>query len=279
MKDSDDDAQNFGEGLLPQLHIPLEPVQVLLSDLPPDDELISPPPDSGMVKSADAVGVFSPVILERVAEGPYPFKVVAGKRRIKTARILHYDTIAAMIYEENYVQTSLISLMENQHRSHNFLADLENLETLMDLGLSVDQIISITAMNKASVMKVLSLQNLLPPLRKALMYNQMEQSTAMLACKLDHEKQRELVQVLEDEDRIKCAHVHKLTRVVVQNKVEALPSSLFSLIPEMALDQPQRNTVPVDEIVTAIAKLQNGASGPTQKALEQLLKVLNIEKP
>jgi ParB-like chromosome segregation protein Spo0J len=152
--------------------LPKEEVTYKLSELPPNGDLLSPPPDQSLVDSIKAVGVFHPPVLFKFPDG---LLVVAGKRRVKASRqamieimeewrkengddpidpseYAYVENIRCTVYtveptEDNINLARIIALMENNMRSGNILSEIKIVKKMISEGHVPAQIQKATKLN------------------------------------------------------------------------------------------------------------------------------------
>jgi len=151
--------------LLPGIPAMGEPVDMLLTDLPPDSALHSDPPSVQFLDSVKNLGVLQAIQVVRTSRGPYTVTVAAGRRRIKAARATGMDTIPALVFPEGWVRPSVLAMAENEQRSSNDLSDLMAIESMRGEGFTDDQIRDAIGMSKQRLDSIVVLQKLLPDLR------------------------------------------------------------------------------------------------------------------
>lgn len=154
--------------LLPGIPAMGEPVDVPLTDLPPDTALHSDPPTAPFLDNVKNLGILQPIQLVRSSRGPFKYTVAAGRRRIKAARATGMESIPALVFPEGWVRPSLLAIAENEQRSANDLSDLMAIEEMRAEGFTDDQIRDAIGMSKQRFDSIIVLQRLLPELRQGM---------------------------------------------------------------------------------------------------------------
>ncbi|MEI8165795.1 MAG: ParB/RepB/Spo0J family partition protein, partial [Chloroflexales bacterium] len=139
-------AQQNVMPLLPGIPAMGEPVDVPLSQLPPDRELHSDPPSVQFLDSVKNLGILQPIQLIR--KGASGYTVAAGRRRIKAARATGMESVPALVFPEGWVRASVLAMAENEQRSANDLSDLQAIEAQRAEGFTDEQIRDAIGMSK-----------------------------------------------------------------------------------------------------------------------------------
>jgi ParB/RepB/Spo0J family partition protein len=194
--------------------------EVPVTDLP-DFPTINP--TAQMVNSVKKYGVLEPVLLRGKT-------LVAGRRRLKAAKMAGLKTVPARIFPEDFSNEYILSLVENEQRRPNALSDLHSIEALMRQGKDEDAITAETGISAQRIRKILSIKKLLPILRRALEDGVIKYSVAQAAAKKSVKVQERLVDILAQEGVLRLKDVQKVAKVEKKEKVAALPDSLFGAI-------------------------------------------------
>lgn len=116
-----------------------------------------PPPDKALIDSIRRVGVLSPVSLEEApdpAPGTPPFRVVAGRRRVRAALLAGRERLPAVVYAAGWVNADIVAAAENAIRSGNILTDVEAVERLRRAGMDDRRVRAQTGMTRARLKAV-----------------------------------------------------------------------------------------------------------------------------
>ncbi len=121
-----------------------------------------------LAASIQAVGVLQPIVVRPVAGGRY--QVIAGERRCEAARMLHHQTIAAVVRPVSNEQAMEMTIVENLQR-----LDLTPMEEARgydrlsrEFGLTQEQMALRTGKERSSVANFLRLLKLPPSVQAML---------------------------------------------------------------------------------------------------------------
>ena len=163
--------------------------KVVLTSLPED--LSGADPDEGLIDSIRKYGILQPIGL--IEDGEH-YQVAYGRRRIKAARILGHIAIHSLIYPQGWTPASVLTLIENTHRSDNLPAKLEAIESLRKRA-TPEEICTAVGLSLPELKKAINLLNqLAPELREAMREGRIKTTTAKKAAKLSVEQQKKLAQ-------------------------------------------------------------------------------------
>jgi ParB family chromosome partitioning protein len=181
-------------------------------------------PTKQMIKSVERYGIIHPIILRRVGK---QLLLVDGRRRLLCARKLNLQFIPTRIFSDEWSVDAIVSLLLNEQRAANPLAELQSIEVLLAKDLSVNEICLETGLSLQKIKSLLRLQNLIEPIREAFNDGRIKVSTAYSLAKMKENQQRKLLPVLKENDCIKQKDVLDLKRVKKLETVAKLPASLF----------------------------------------------------
>lgn len=219
--------------------LPQDPPETRLGKIPLESVLDQAkaqglPPTAQFVETVKALGVIQPVIVARCVpaegeeRGPNEYRLCAGRRRVLAADDAGLKTIDAKIYPEGAVTPEILTLIENEHRSPNRMADLNALERLLDRdGVTMKVICEELKLNKASVEKSLTLLNLIPELRDAFQKTKIAPTVALKAAKLSPRQQRLLLDPLEQNERVTGPDVKEVKQAGKMLRSQELSQRLF----------------------------------------------------
>ena len=181
--------------LIPEKLLSPKQRKVVLTSLPED--LSGADPDEGLIDSIRKYGILQPIGL--IEDGEH-YQVAYGRRRIKAARILGHIAIHSLIYPQGWTPASVLTLIENTHRSDNLPAKLEAIESLRKRA-TPEEICTAVGLSLPELNKAIKLLNeLTPELREAIKEGRIKPTTAQKAAKLSVEQQ----QALARQDTIKA---------------------------------------------------------------------------
>lgn len=179
--------------LIPDVPPDVEPVEVPMSELPPDALLLSPEVSTDLVESLKEWGLMQPIVVGPVDEhGDRP--VFAGKRRIKAARELEWETIPAYEVTQPDHQGDPLVLMEqlNSTARPNPMQQLEAIEHLEGEGYSEKDIAKALKLKLGTVRARLKLKELHPTLKEAVRRNKFSIGNAYKVAKMSKATQERL---------------------------------------------------------------------------------------
>lgn len=197
-----------------------------VSNLPADEELISPPVTPALAASIADNGIMEPIVVVREAnesgdELATPvYRVVEGRRRVKAARAAGIEYVPARIYDAAVLDKSIYALTTHATRNDNPASDLQAIETLLAAGYDRDQIADAAKLTKSTVNKILGLQRLYEPLRDLFERGEMTSSAAFRAARLHMDVQTELYDKYLETGKVRVKDVEDARKVQVDTAVE-----------------------------------------------------------
>lgn len=183
---------------------------VKLAELPGNDDLVGVDPTDAFVESVKALGILQPVALVEVDPADpraelagVKYQVAAGRRRIKTARLLEFDEVPALVFAHGTQPVDVAALVENTHRKSNAASEVDALrhlderlraagEALTDKALALRLGLPVATVKKRR--RLLSLDGVL---FGAFMRGGMKSGVAEAASKLSPTRQAELVKLAQ----------------------------------------------------------------------------------
>ncbi|MCM8786374.1 MAG: ParB/RepB/Spo0J family partition protein, partial [Candidatus Omnitrophica bacterium] len=148
-----------------------------------------------ILKSAKNFGILQPVIVMENGDGD-GYRIIAGERRIKTAKNLGLKEIPAAILESNEVENNeIFLLLENLIRKRNIAKESETVKKLIEeKGYDIQTISKITGIGLTEIRKLYNLSiKLIPEIFKKLKEGEISPSTALKAMQLKKEDQKALL--------------------------------------------------------------------------------------
>ena len=145
-------------------------------------------------------GVISPIIVTASSNGMY--KIVAGERRWRAAKLAGLREIPCIVKEFDEMQASEIALIENLQRDDlNPIEESEGYRYLMErFSLTQDEVSQKVGKSRSAVANSLRLSNLCDSVKNMLKEDKLTQGHARALLPLDAEKQSELAQKIIDND-------------------------------------------------------------------------------
>jgi ParB/RepB/Spo0J family partition protein len=218
-------------------------------------------PTAQMIKSVKMLGVLEPVILRGTV-------VVAGRRRINAARKAGLKTIPARIFPSDFSKEEILALVENEHRRPNPLSDLRSVEALMEQGKEEKEIVEETGITPQRLRKILVLQKLIKPLRRAFEDGIIKHGVAFFVAKKPVSTQKKILTKLEQEGCLRLKDAQALCKIERKVAVNKLPDSLFDdVVPDW-----KPNTIAKLQEVRRIA--ENDAERDWLNTLDRMIEEL-----
>ena len=201
-------------------------LDVALDRLPPDAELIGPPPDARFVASIRTVNVLQPILIEGAPDDPV-FVVMAGTRRIKAARLVRQKTIPARLYPRGSLSPDLVAIIENAHRSDNALRGHRAVETLRTTLADEAAICAATGLTLPELRARTRLDTLTPILLEAARAGHIKETIALDAARLCPEDQEVLAAIFARTGKLTAADVKDARLARKAAEVASLSPRLF----------------------------------------------------
>ena len=198
--------------LIPEKLVSPKARKVVLTTLP--EELSGPEPDQSFIESVQKFGILQPIgLIEK--EGEY--QVAYGRRRIKAARSLGLISIPSLIFPLGWTPASVLTLVENTHRTDNLAAKLEAIAELR-LSATPEEICAAVGVSEKELNEAIKLLNdLTPELQEAMKEGRIKTTTAKKAAKLPQAQQQELAK----QDKIKSKDVDQYLQAQTRQRTEA----------------------------------------------------------
>ena len=218
-------------------------ILISLDELPKDEELIGPPAPKALVDWAREYEWFiHPISVRQNADGTY--SIPAGRKRTKAARLAERTHIRATVFDQNWCDEDILTLVENDQRYSNIVADVKAIEGILRKNPEADAnfLTHKTGMVKSRLAKRKKLLQLIPELLGLLEIGNISESVAEAAASLSEERQRELLD--PSVGRIRLRHVKALKLARKQEAVATLQSqiSLLEQIEPIPVTPPSAST-------------------------------------
>ena len=212
--------------LLPE-HPPEAYDGILLLDTVPA-EYPGPKPDREFIESVKRFGILEPVVvLKRLNQ----FHIADGRRRIVAAHAAGLDRVPARFYNLDAVSSQLLTLILNDRRSPNPVAEYHAIRDLLGQGAGESLIVQATGLPVARLRRRLKLGLLDATLMDALAAGRITVSVAEACTKLPSQIQAELVEVLDANGKLTSHDVATARRARASQAAAALPAELFTPAP------------------------------------------------
>jgi len=178
-----------------------------------------------LVDSIREHGIIQPLIVTKSAKG---YQLVAGERRLKSARILGMFRVPVIVRDMDDMKKLELAVIENVQRSDlHVLEEADAYYRLMDeFKLTQDQVAKKVGKSRSTVANILRLRDLPESIKKSLGSEKISFGHAKILLSLGSEqKQKELLKrilvkdlnVREAEDEVKKVTVKSHKRVVVKD--------------------------------------------------------------
>lgn len=254
--------------LLPAVKITPEYTRIPLEDLPPDEELLGPAPTSGFIHSIETIGVLMPIIAVR--EGGR-YRLAAGRSRVKASRALSLADIPAVVYPDGAEVCDVLTLVENQQRGQNVLADLEAIEALIVKGASPTDIKRATGMPMQTIAARLSLASLSKELRQVWRDGGINESTAVLLSKSSKPIQRRAYLHYKQGGGLTLKTIKRLRRAVTAEQLKAIPDSVLSTPGIPRIDEASATTL-ANVIIEILNYVDQNLGRPYSETFRNIVK-------
>jgi len=244
--------------LLPEAPLAIEATDVPLSALPDDDALVGPPPSRELVEAIRAVGVLVPiavVVRPTRRRTPGGYDVIAGRRRIKAARLVGLERIPAVIVEapdQGPLPDALT--IQLQQQKGNPAAELRAIERLVAQGADESAISRATGMAVGTIRARLRFRRLVPGLRSAFEAGAISTHVAERSARLSVAQQEGLVETLDEKGRLISTDVHAARDARAAAALAALPLAELHAAPDATeLPDELRHLTPMTAPVPTVA--------------------------
>ena len=190
--------------------------------------LVAPAPDPALVESVRQLGVLERIKV--VADGDDGWLVFDGRRRVLAARAAGLTTIPARVYAVDDVNHHALTLVLNQQRHPNVLAEYESVKALVAQGYDEASIARETGISRGTITKRLRLGNLHEELFGLLSARLITPAVAERAAALPLQAQERLLATFEETNHVTAQDVRNVTRQRRAAAAAALPKTLFEPI-------------------------------------------------
>ncbi len=188
-------------------------------------EYPGPKPDREFTESVQRFGVIEPVVvLKRLTQ----YRVADGRRRIMAAHAVGLDRVPARFYPMDGISSPLLTLILNDRRSPNPVAEYHAIRDLMGQGAGESLIVQATGLPVARLRRRLKLGSLDASLLDALAAGRITVSVAEACAKLPPPIQAELVGALNANGKLTSHDVATARRARASQAAATLPADLFA---------------------------------------------------
>ncbi len=235
-----------------------------------DDEAMSEGLYRNLLKSVLFAGiVFQSVVLTEI-EGTDLYRVIAGKRRVLSARKAELEKIPAMVLPSGSPDglLSIFVLLENMNRSPNPAAEAESIDEVMSAyGWTEAELSRNLGVPLSRIKSRIRLFDLIPELFERLRKGDMTLTLAEKMRALPTAKQRELIER-------GSLTINTAEEALRRNKLDLLPAELFHLPEEVPFEDEEELIEQIKKkLEQVIAISTNGKKGRLQQALAILREV------
>lgn len=221
--------------LLPEQPLVPRLRHVRLDRLPPDEELVGPPPDRSLVESIKHLGLLEPVLLtgsskpdDRAHSG---LRVLDGRRRVKAARRAGLREIPCLVVETAGLVGSTVAVAKHATRRDNLAAELAAVESMAATGRSEQEIAAATGLGPERVRQRLRLRGLHPDLRAALASGTLSAHAATEAVRLPGSAQEDLADRLRERGKLTARDLADARRARAAVGAASLPFGALTATP------------------------------------------------
>ena len=251
---------------LPHTRLSLTVREILVSDLPPNEQLRCDPPDRDLISDVKALGLLQPIILVEKTTGGYT--VADGRSRIWAARLAGLTSLPAMVVPEGQITPSAIGAKANTLRRDNPRTLLTFIAEAEAAGLDDKALCAVGGFSAAELKAARKLLTLIPLLRAAFDAGKIRANVAREAAALTEAQQTALAAKLAAEGKLTVASVRQAKCVTRAESAAALPLDLFTT-PDAAGPRPWRAEYS-RLVLQALALVPTGESAIRAKTKELL---------
>jgi len=141
-------------------------------------------------------GLIQPIVVRPIKNGRY--RIISGERRWRAARLIEMDEVPCIIRERLDSENRIISLIENiQREDLNAIEIAEAMKSLIDGGISHEDLSRHLGMSRPAVSNHLRLLDLAPEVRRAVVDERITMGHARPLIVLDHSLQRTILDRIE----------------------------------------------------------------------------------
>jgi ParB-like chromosome segregation protein Spo0J len=201
-------------------------VQFDLDKIPADEKLLSKPASRELVEDIAIHGLINPVILAKLTDPGREGEVfvIAGTRRVKSARLLGWTTIEAVVGKMGLKEAMLARSAHNNMATSNDLADIAAINYLIAEmpGINVKDISRLTGINVGRVKSLYKEASLPPVLLQGALEGHVSEATLKNLSKQTTTSRNQAAAVFVERKE-------KMDKEVTEGKVYAEPKSLFTM--------------------------------------------------
>jgi len=169
-------------------------------------------------------GCVKPIIVAQT-DDPGEYEILDGRRRFRAIVELGFENIAVRAYSKSLgrVARAALALILNEHRGKNPLSEYEAICELLENGYTPKQIAQSLNIGISTIKKRLELQKLLPQLMQAFRAGKVKATTAQQIAKLTKKRQKMLLPVLRDNEKLIGRDVVEIKERIRAQTVQKFP--------------------------------------------------------
>lgn len=187
-----------------------------------------------LVNSIKQHGILEPLIASPLEGGKY--KLIAGERRLRAAKILNLEKVPVIIREVSEQQRLEISLIENiQRQNLNPLEEAQAYRKLIDeFGLTQAEVADKVGKSRAKIANSLRLLSLPEEIKKMIINGRLSESHAKVILELDSEAEQLKLARSVVQRTLSVRDTEQLVQSKRKRKVNAVDDSLKRISQELS---------------------------------------------
>lgn len=193
----------------------------------PDAVQYTIPPSRKMLNSVRKFGILEPILLIRKKSGN-KFDIAAGRRRIAAAKATERASIPARIFPWGWTIKGVLTLVENECRSSNDLAEWAAVRECLDKGKTEEEIMKLTGVGPERLKALMRLDHLPESLRQAFLEGKITPKVAERASKQKPKVQKRLAKILKETGQLRNEDISTVRKAIQSAAVAQLPDDLFT---------------------------------------------------
>lgn len=253
----------------------------VITELPLDELVVDEnevvKPSKRFMASIKKEGVLIPIKVAPLPGTPQRYLVIAGRRRVLSARAAEFATIPAIIDEADAVRASQLALIENNQRAANHLSDLQALERLLESGMTEQEIAQQYGLTIAQVRARLKLRRLTPEMRLRLEEGKLLPTVAARVARLPQQVQNQVAE--EVGTGPVTFNIVKAARQVHASKVVAAGIPSLSVLMHESSPPAFQDERAYEEEVTLRAQEISRAEWDARRYVQQAVEILPPDHP
>lgn len=228
-------ADLFGE----EIPVPTD-TELDLAELPTD--LPGPRPERDLIESVKRLGVLQPIIV--ICKPSGELHVADGRRRLQAAREAGLTSIPARVYGRDGLLSSVMTLVTNQQRRPNAVAELDAILALAKGGASEEVIRDATGIPVQTIRRRMKLAKLNKTLLEGMRAGKVSLAVGERVATMPPTVQARLADKFAAKGKLTEPDVDEERRVGVAEVVAALPWESLDT-PDVERDEPETAPEPL----------------------------------